>query len=269
MHLVFFLLLPFVELLACATTFSVVFFLQFLAFRVNLLSTQQDHCRWQQQRQQTLTTTALLPPSLSFQLYGFLLLAFVCLAMATLNFVDPLPTDDANTSSSTNFMTDAGPHASKPSPWVQFGLLILLVFALNWGPNASSFFCPAGGVPALLTQCCAIGMAFCSLLTVSRVISTSVSMEIAVCFVKYESCKLLWVGREGYFSGRISATSTRSTVQNSRRTVVVVVVVACLLESHFSLNSASSLLDLLCRRQFLYNTLLRGCICCQANMQWC
>ena len=67
----------------------------------------------------------------ALQAYGFLLLTLVCAGMATLFFIDP----ESGGGNSTNTTSSSTGGASAPSPWIQFGMLCALIFALNWGPN--------------------------------------------------------------------------------------------------------------------------------------
>ena len=85
-----------------------------------------------------IVAIALLPVmgAKLLQAYGFIVIALVCAAMALVNFVDPLPTDN----SSFEAMHDG---ATTHNPWIQFGVLCALIFALNWGPNVRSNIVPS------------------------------------------------------------------------------------------------------------------------------
>jgi PHS family inorganic phosphate transporter-like MFS transporter len=70
------------------------------------------------------------------QAWGFILLAIICGCMALVNFIDPL-----TNSSSTNL------YSSTSNPWIQFGMLCVLIFSLNWGPNVSTYVLPPQSFP--------------------------------------------------------------------------------------------------------------------------
>ncbi len=88
----------------------------------------------------------------ALQAYGFVLLAVCCAAMAALNFALPdanttHPTTNATTTLSATTASRGGDGASSTAAWIQFGLFCVLVFALNFGPNVSTYVLPPQSFP--------------------------------------------------------------------------------------------------------------------------